>query len=239
MSRNASCFNGRLFATRALALRSAETPRYWASLFEAAGNAWERRVIARVAFARHGHDFADPALDFLSREPEKYVQWELLSGSTGFRAGVAYRDYWDVWFSAPHSQYRLLHPDSWRNLRGKDLAVMLDWLEAGNRPGSDAVLDSLLSDLARGATGVGARRYLSYLSALETTRGGTGSSRSSPRLIKTRSDHRLGTGGRRLVRGRPRHPSGPRSRTRKPDNARLSPTYPVPSRFRRSRSSDL
>jgi hypothetical protein len=66
-----------LIALRALGLRSAETPAYWANLFKNEKDLWTRKQIALIAFARLGSAYNPYALESLKSEPVQYAAWEL------------------------------------------------------------------------------------------------------------------------------------------------------------------
>lgn len=157
------CFNGRYFAQRSLGLRAAATPAYWRQAFEREEVAWNRELLARIAFARHGREWADTALDLLADEPVQLVQWELLLGSLQFRRGLVYRDFWDLWLAAPHRQFRLSFAEDFVLLPPEEEAALLDWLEAGHLPADERVHLFLLRELSEGARGHNTYRFLRHL----------------------------------------------------------------------------
>ena len=159
------CYNGRMFGLRSYGLRTRGVPAVWASLAGRLETGWQRALAARVGFARHPRAFAPVALDLLAREREQYVQWELLWGILFSGKGLIFRDIWDLWNLSPHFQLRLSYPGSFPVLAPAEQVRLLDWLEAGRRPGDGQVLDWLLCELARAARGREAFRLLRvYLS---------------------------------------------------------------------------
>lgn len=164
------CHWARYFAVRSLALRSEESIGFWDSLYRRERDGWQKAQLARIGFARFGHAFVPTALEWLRTEPTQYVQWELAHGVLESARGVVLRDHWDIW-QPTTLQFRLLHSPQ-RSRSGEfNHAAMFVWLEAGNRPGNDAVRNHVLYGIAKDAMGTDTRRLLRMIAAIEPISG--------------------------------------------------------------------
>jgi hypothetical protein len=156
-----------VIALKSLGLRSAETVDYWKRLARRTPNVWERHQIVINAFGRWGGKFAPAALELLQTDTAQYVQWELLNGNLETRQGYEYRNYWDIWIPADVLVV-LEHGAAFRQpeMKQADLDTMLDWLEAGARPGDPVVFNHMIYHLAEFTSGDDTRRLLRIFNAL-------------------------------------------------------------------------
>jgi len=156
---------GHIIALKSLALRSAESVEYWASLARETENVWERHQVVIDGFGRWGPQFAPAALDLLKTEPTQYVQWELMQGSLETLQGHRYRDYWELWL--PVNILVLLQEgdDGAAQMEKPEMDTLLRWLEAGARPRDPWVVNHMIYNLARWVSGDDTRRLLALFAA--------------------------------------------------------------------------
>ena len=155
-----------LMAVKALGMRSAETPSYWANLFKDEKDLWTRKQIALIAYARWGRQFNPYALEALKTEPVQYVAWELWHGNIETRQGRSFRKYWDIWLPLT-LQFHLDYEEGGTNaVSADDISELLRWLKGGNRPHDPWVANAMLQRIGRFVTGANTRTYLSLFEAM-------------------------------------------------------------------------
>lgn len=155
-----------LMAVKALGMRSAETPSYWANLFNDEKDLWTRKQIALIAYARWGRQFNPYALEAIKTEPVQYVAWELWHGNIETRQGRSFRKYWDLWLPVT-LQFRLDYQEGGANaVSADDISDLLHWLKAGNRPRDPWVTNAMLQRIGRFVNGANTRTYLSLFEAM-------------------------------------------------------------------------
>ena len=155
-----------LMALKALGLRSAETPAYWANLIKNEKDLWTRKQIALIAYGRWGKEFNSYALEALKSEPVQYVAWELWHGNIETRQGRSFRTYWDIWLPVT-LQFHLDYEEGGTNsVSPGEVSDMLHWLKAGNRPRDAWVTNAMLQRIGRFVTGDNTRVYLSLFESM-------------------------------------------------------------------------
>ncbi|HLK50957.1 MAG TPA: hypothetical protein VKT49_22605 [Bryobacteraceae bacterium] len=155
-----------LMAVKALGMRSAETPAYWANLFKNEKDLWTRKQVALIAYARWGRQFNPYALEALKSEPVQYVAWELWHGNIETRQGRSFRKYWDIWLPVTLQFHLDYEEGGTSSVNPEDVSELLRWLKAGNRPRDPWVANAMLQRIGRFVRGENTRAYLGLFESM-------------------------------------------------------------------------